>query len=109
MVSTGHRFGSAPFFGFGVGTDLKDSDKHILSFEQDGLSFMNRDYYINRTNNEPLDITKPSDINHYFDYITEVIALLEPTRDIELGIYSNIIILLLYLKISKFSTRNSYF
>lgn len=54
VVSLGHRFGSAPLFGFGVGTDLKDSDSHILSFEQDGLSFMNRDYYLNVTDGEPL-------------------------------------------------------
>ena len=83
----GHRFGSAPFFGFGVGTDLTDSDRHILSFEQDGLSFMNRDYYINRTDNQPFNISEPSDINNYFDYITSVINLLEPTRNIELGIF----------------------
>jgi predicted metalloendopeptidase len=74
-------------FGFGVGTDLKDSNKHILSFEQDGLSFMNRDYYINRTDGVPFDITKPSDINSYFQYIVGVISLLEPTRDTEFRIF----------------------
>ena len=55
LVKTGQMLGVQPFFGFGVGTDLLDSTRHVLSFDQDGLSFMNRDYYINKTNNEPID------------------------------------------------------
>ena len=55
IVEIGHKLGNAPFFGFGVGTDLQDSNKHLLSFDQDGLSFMNRDYYINKTDGKPID------------------------------------------------------
>lgn len=60
LVKTGQMLGVQPFFGFGVGTDLQDSTQHVLSFDQDGLSFMNRDYYINKTSNEPIDFEAAS-------------------------------------------------
>ena len=60
LVKVGQMLGVQPFFGFGVGTDLKDSTQHVLSFDQDGLSFMNRDYYINKTTNLPIDFESES-------------------------------------------------
>ena len=67
IVGIGHKLGNAPFFGFGVGTDLQDSNKHLLSFDQDGLSFMNRDYYINKTDGTRIDFENvPCELNEMF-------------------------------------------
>jgi len=83
LVKTGQMLGVQPFFGFGVGTDLQDSTRHVLSFDQDGLSFMNRDYYINKTSNTPIDFEACADcdLKHYHDYMVEVIKRLAPGRE----------------------------
>jgi len=81
IVEIGHKLGNAPFFGFGVGTDLQDSNKHLLSFDQDGLSFMNRDYYINKTDGKPIDFENVEcELKFYHDYMSKVIKLLSPDR-----------------------------
>ena len=99
LVKTGQMLGVQPFFGFGVGTDLLDSTRHVLSFDQDGLSFMNRDYYINKTNNEPIDFDNCDNCDlkvqitpisryfypfqHYHFYMVEVIRRLAPDQSVD--------------------------
>ena len=81
IVEIGHTLGNVPFFGFGVGTDLQDSNKHLLPFHEDGLSFMNRDYYINKTDGKPIDFENVEcELKFYHDYMSKVIKLLSPDR-----------------------------
>ena len=81
LVQTAHSLGSPAILGFGVGIDLADSNKHILSLEQDGLSFMTRDYYISR-NGTAFDIMEENTpLNFYFEYMSGVISLLSPETE----------------------------
>lgn len=45
VVAEHHIAGIGSLFGFGVGQDLKDVDKHIAYFGQGGISLPNKDYY----------------------------------------------------------------
>jgi len=81
LVQTAHSLGSPAIFGFGVGVDLADSNQHILSMEQDGLSFMTRDYYISR-NGTAFDILEENTpLYFYYEYMTGVIRLLNPETE----------------------------
>ncbi len=52
-VATLHRGIADPFFGFGVSSDLKDSNTNALYVGQNGLMMGNRDYYL-EAENEPI-------------------------------------------------------
>ncbi len=49
-VATLHRGIADPFFGFGVSSDLKDSNTNALYVGQNGLMMGNRDYYLEAEN-----------------------------------------------------------
>lgn len=61
MVAKLHNKGVSAFFGFGVGQDLKNVDKHVLYLSQGGIGLPNRNYY--------LDSDKEEILVAYKDYI----------------------------------------
>lgn len=46
LVGEIRQYARSPFFGFGVGTDQKDSDNTIVMLAQGGLGMGDRDYYL---------------------------------------------------------------
>ncbi len=50
-----HKKGVPAFFGFGVGQDLKNVDKHITYLSQGGLGLPNKDYYTKEDKKELLE------------------------------------------------------
>ncbi len=52
IIAFQHQMGIGSLFRFGVGQDIKDVEKHIVSFSQGGLTLPNRDYYTAPENEE---------------------------------------------------------
>lgn len=55
LIGKLHTNGIRALFGFGVGQDLKNVEKHISSFRQGGLGLPNRDYYMEDSKSEILN------------------------------------------------------
>jgi putative endopeptidase len=62
-----HKKGIGALFGFGVGQDLKNVDKHIVYFGPGGIGLPNRDYYF--------DVNKSYICEEYKNYITTIYRL----------------------------------
>lgn len=58
LVAILHETGINAVFRFGVSQDIKDVEKHIVSFGQGGLTLPNRDYYLENENKEVLEAYK---------------------------------------------------
>jgi len=67
IIAMQHDLGIQSLFRFGVSQDIKDVEKHIVSFGQGGLTLPNRDYY---TDPEKEDIRKA-----YQVYISDILQL----------------------------------
>ncbi|KZS20196.1 Endothelin-converting enzyme 1 [Daphnia magna] len=62
------------FFTWAVAEDDKNSSRHIIQMDQSGLTLPNRDYYINKTENDEILVA-------YLDYMTKVGVLLSSSVD----------------------------
>lgn len=58
QIGTMHMYGIRTAFGFGVGQDLKNVEKHITYFGQSGLGLPNKTYYFDETKQEIRDAYK---------------------------------------------------
>lgn len=54
MQEVQHGFNVGGFFVWNVGEDDKNSSRHVLQIDQGGLTLNSRDYYINKTEDDPV-------------------------------------------------------
>jgi putative endopeptidase len=73
IVAKQHKEGINSLFGFGVGQDLKNVDKHISYMSQGGIGLPNKDYY---SQSDKAEIVKK-----YQSYITELFLLIGETQE----------------------------
>lgn len=75
QIATMHKSGLPALFGFGAGSDLKNSNVIIINASQGGLTLPNRDYYIK-------DDAKSVETRQKFvEYMTNIFKLLGDNPD----------------------------
>ncbi|CAL4079831.1 unnamed protein product, partial [Meganyctiphanes norvegica] len=68
LIVTKIQYGSSALFSWGVEADDKNSTRHILQFDQGGLTLPARNYYLNES--------EKAVQNAYVDYISKIVVLL---------------------------------
>ena len=62
---THNQFNMGGFFTWAVAEDDKNSSRHVIQMDQGGLTLPNRDYYLNKTDDDEI-------LAAYLDYMTKV-------------------------------------
>lgn len=64
-----HKYNVGGLFVWNVGEDDKNSSVHVLQIDQGGLSLGNREYYINKTDDDPI-------LSALLEYMVDITTLL---------------------------------